>query len=65
MKDTAAQRLQHDDQFKLVYRQVSFELAAFDRLKDWQRHYSRVEGRNVTNSEALSRILVSHSAPNG
>lgn len=51
------------DRFRLVYRQVSFDLPAFDKLKDWQRQYSRTEGRNITNSEALSRILADYPAP--
>ena len=47
----------------LVYRQVSFTLAAFDHLKDWQRHIERTEGRRVTNSEALERLILSHPKP--
>jgi len=44
----------------LIHRQVSFTLAAFDRLKDYQRHLERTEGRRMTNSEALSRLILSH-----
>ena len=44
----------------LIFRQVSFSLAAFDRLKDHQRHLERTEGRRVTNSEALDRLILSH-----
>lgn len=47
----------------LVYRQVSFTLAAFDRLKDWQRHIERTEGRRVTNSEALNRLILATQSP--
>lgn len=44
----------------LIFRQVSFTLAAFDRLKDHQRYLERTEGRRVTNSEALDRLILSH-----
>lgn len=44
----------------LIYRQVSFKLAAFDRLKEYQRHLERAEGRPMTNSEALDRLILSH-----
>lgn len=44
----------------LIFRQVSFTLAAFDRLKEHQRHLERTEGRRVTNSEALDRLILSH-----
>jgi hypothetical protein len=44
----------------LIHRQVSFRLAAFDRLKDYQRGLERTEGRPVTNSEALDRLILSH-----
>ncbi|MGE8227019.1 MAG: hypothetical protein ACN6RK_14650 [Stenotrophomonas sp.] len=47
----------------LVYRQVSFTLAAFDHLKNWQRHLESTEGRRVTNSEALERLILSHPKP--
>jgi hypothetical protein len=62
MRDRAAQRPQLD-QLILVHRQVSFELAAFDLLKDWQRHYERVEGRRITNSEVVSRLILNNPTP--
>jgi hypothetical protein len=53
----------HPDRLTLVHRQVSFELAAFDRLKDWQRYFERVEGRRITNSEVLCRLILNNAAP--
>lgn len=47
----------------LIYRQASFSLAAFDRLKDWQRHWETTEGRRVTNSEALDRLILTNRQP--
>lgn len=47
----------------LVYRQVSFTLAAFDHLKDWQRHIERTEGRRATNSEVLDRLILAAQIP--
>jgi len=44
----------------LIYRQVSFTLAAFDHLKEYQRHLERTECRRLTNSEALDRLILSH-----
>jgi hypothetical protein len=44
----------------LIYRQVSFSLQAFDRLKDFQRHLERTEGQRLTNSQALDRLILSH-----
>lgn len=46
----------------LIYRQVSFTLPAFDRLKEYQRRIEHAEGRRVTNSEALDRLILSHPA---
>jgi len=43
----------------LIYRQVSFTLAAFDHLKEYQRHLERTEGHRLTNSEALGRLILS------
>lgn len=42
----------------LIFRQVSFTAPAFDRLKDYQRHLERIEGRRLTNSEALDRLIL-------
>lgn len=47
----------------LVYRQVTFTVPAFDRLKSWQRHWEQAEGRRVTNSEALVRLILASAAP--
>lgn len=44
----------------LIHRQLSFTVPAFDRFKQYQRHLERTEGRRVTNSEALSRLILSH-----
>ncbi len=44
----------------LIHRQLSFTLAAFDHFKQYQRHLEATEGRRVTNSEALSRLILSH-----
>jgi len=46
-----------------VYRQVSFDLRAFDRLKEWQRHFQKREGRRVSNSETLSRLILNNPSP--
>jgi hypothetical protein len=42
---------------------VSFSIEAFDRLKDWQRHWQRLEGRRVTNGVALDRLILAASNP--
>jgi hypothetical protein len=42
----------------LVYRQVSFSLEAFDRLKSWQRRLERVRGRPLTNGEVLDALIL-------
>lgn len=47
----------------LVYRQVSFSLRCFERLKDWQRHLEQLEGRRMTNSEILGRMVLSLPRP--
>ena len=41
-----------------VYRHVSFECAAFDKLKEYQRKLEAAEGRPMTNGEALSRFIL-------
>lgn len=46
-----------------VYRHVSFERAAFDKLKEYQRKLQAAEGRTVTNGEALSRLILSSPLP--
>lgn len=47
----------------LVHRQVTFTVAAFDRLKDWQRHLERTEQRSFTNGEVLDRIILAAALP--
>ena len=48
---------------QVVYRQVTFSIEAFDRLKDWQRHWQSLEGRRVTNGVALDRLILAASNP--
>lgn len=47
----------------LIYRQVSFTLAAFDRLKEYQRHWERTGGRRMTNGEVLDRLILANPQP--
>jgi hypothetical protein len=47
----------------VVPRHVVFTVPAFDKLKAWQRAFERAEGRQVTNSEALSRLLLDLPMP--
>lgn len=47
----------------LIYRQVSFSLPAFDRLKDYQRHFEFAEGRKLTNGEVLDRLILNTPVP--
>ena len=46
-----------------IHRAVTFDLAAFDRLKAWQRHLSASQGRPLTNSEELREMILAHPAP--
>lgn len=46
-----------------VYRHVALAVSAFDRLKDWQRHFERTGGRRVTNGETLDRLLLALPLP--
>jgi len=48
---------------KVIYRQLSIGLDAFDRLKQWQRHIEQKEGRRITNGEILDRVILSIPAP--
>lgn len=48
---------------KVVYREVALGVDAFDRLKQWQRHLERQEGRRITNGEMLDRLILAHPAP--
>jgi len=47
----------------VIYRQVSFSLAAFDRLKCWQRHMETVTGQRFTNGEVLDRLILAIPLP--
>lgn len=47
----------------LIFRQVSFTLAAFDRLKDHQRYIERTEGHTLTNGEVLDRLILANPKP--
>lgn len=47
----------------LIFRQVSFTLPAFDRLKDYQRHLECTEGRRLTNGEVLDRLILANPRP--
>jgi len=47
----------------LIYRQLSLTLPAFAALKAWQSHWESAEGRRITNSEALSRLILASPAP--
>lgn len=47
----------------LIYRQLSLTMPAFAALKAWQRHWESSEGRRITNSEALSRLILASPAP--
>ena len=64
MKDPATPLHEHGhQQLTLIHRQVSFELAAFDRLKLWQRHLEGIEGHRITNSEVMCRLILTNDAP--
>ena len=41
----------------LIYRQISFDLETFERVKDEQRKMERQLGRTVTNAEALCALI--------
>lgn len=47
----------------LIHRQVTLSLSAFDRLKAWQRHWQRTQGRLLTNGEVLDRLLLASPLP--
>lgn len=48
---------------KVVYRELSFSVVAFDRFKHWQRYLSRKEGRHLTNGETLDRLILAIPSP--
>ena len=43
-----------------VIRTVTIPTYLFDHLKDCQRHYERLEGRKLTNSQTLAILLQQH-----
>lgn len=47
----------------LIYRQVSFSLGAFDRLKAWQRRLELAGGRPLTNGEVLDALILAVPVP--
>lgn len=47
----------------LIYRQVSFSLEAFDRLKAWQRRLELAGGRPMTNGEVLDALILAVPLP--
>lgn len=47
----------------LIYRQVSFDLPAFDLLKQWQRYFQRREETRLTNSEVMCRLILNNPPP--
>lgn len=48
---------------KVIYREFSIGLDAFDHLKRWQRYLQRREGRRLTNGEVLERLILAVPAP--
>jgi hypothetical protein len=48
---------------ELIWRQVPLSRPAFDRLKEWQRHLERIEGRRLTNGEVLDRLILANPQP--
>jgi len=47
----------------VIYREFSIGLAAFDRLKHWQRYLERREDRRLTNGEVIDRLILAVPAP--
>lgn len=47
----------------VIYRQVTFSVEAFDRLKDWQRHWEAREGCQLTNGAVLDRLILANPRP--
>jgi hypothetical protein len=41
----------------LVYRNVTFQVETFDKLKAWQRLLEEQTGRLLTNSEVLCEVI--------
>ena len=46
-----------------VIRTVTIPTYLFDHLKDCQRHYERIEGRKLSNSQTLAILLQQHRDP--
>jgi hypothetical protein len=42
----------------LIHRHVTLSLAAFDRLKVWQRRLEQGEDRRLTNGEVLDALIL-------
>jgi len=47
----------------VVYRHISLSVEAFDRLKDWQRHWEATEGQRHTNGVLLDRLILAQRPP--
>jgi hypothetical protein len=60
---TTARRAAPHQTPPVIFRQVSFSLRAFNLLKAWQRHLERSEGRALTNSEMLDRLILTNPLP--
>lgn len=48
---------------RVIYREVSLGVDAFDRVRQWQRQHERTEGRRITNGEVPDRLIRSHTNP--
>lgn len=46
-----------DRRTAFIYRQITFDLPTFERLKEEQRKMEHRTGRTVTNSEALCALV--------
>lgn len=53
----------HAAQRPLIFRQVTFSLAAFDKLKHCQRTLEAAHGRQLSNSEVLDRLILAAPMP--
>lgn len=47
----------------LVYRHITLSLAAFARLKAWQRRLELAEDRRLTNGEVLDALILAAPFP--
>ncbi len=66
MKNTSSNRYTPAQALKrpaVVYRHVSLSVEAFDRLKDWQRHWEATEGQRHTNGVLLDRLILAQRLP--